>query len=1465
MKNNKLVASMLAIAMLIPTVSIPMTSAQQTSAADLISEGTGFFEDFEDGTAAEDAVNQENGWSYDGLDDGNENHSIYSQIWVGDNGSGSSNAMRFASTTWFKTMWLNLDFKENGVAKYVAAGYDVAEAEEKVEKYLSEDMQLSLRFKLATSGTDPNQIHQEYIRLKGDRYNHITELRVINDQLYLCAMNATMTSDEQYLIGTVDISSDNNVWHDMVMVIDKDTNSYRMTIDGMTVSNTPWGADIPVGKAEDEDKNIGRVSYLELGHEWSGWWQGIIIDDLTIGPAPENTDPIPTGEIETGSYQITSFKTGNALCDNEGSVDLFEITEGASNQKWYIDYINDNTYRLINAQSGMAASVSTEDDCSVIQEPIDETSKRQLWQTMKYTLDNGDIHIINYEIPKCIQIDGGNIRNGGNVALWDYESSIHSRWTVEDAGNGFVYLKNGVGKYFQVDHNNADTSGAKINSWELLGGNSLIWTITDEGNGMYSISKPDTGERLISDNGSVCLAEENGSKSLWTAEYTSVFGKGSYYVFTNVQDNTELTLGDETQWMVTSKTESSSLPIVKDIDVSGKIDYGEEISVSYNYCSADDIEEGESQYKVYILSAEFDSASEPIVSGVTKGEFGFTVPEEYNSSSVMVIEIVPRTYDGISGGRFFKYIKAPNNDSIDMDVEITAEKKFTSADLTSIRKQQNGWIADAGTVDSDYILQISTKDGVENTLGIIPTAWWKNGKIKFDLDKAGVGAIEGNGYVEFDAMFDAPHYFDSDCRMVVALNNGTMDFASVRLMGRRMDIVAMNADATYRKLYTVDIGSDKCFRKWMNFKFYTDGTDSFAVAIDDRFVRNDEGGIWFKAAQYACDGPYEVGVASAQKIAAVKMGFEWAGMDSALRIANIKFGNYTSPQENSWSIVSADPNGGKLEFGKTNDINVKVVENESADGIVYVGLYKDGKLISVKKIEDITFNAMGVFETTVAIDVPEKDGDYELKAFAWSNEQKPISGKYIRKYYVEAAFAVANVFSDNMMLQADKPVTVWGSAFEGRDVEVMLTNNDNGTTDTAKTISNGTFSVELPAKNAGGNYTLTVTSGTETQSFTNIIFGDVFLLSGQSNMEYRICDFTDTRANIKSDTRVNNSNIRAVNMTQIATNGASQPQEKLPEVEGTMWKEMNYDNAYAISAIGYYFAQQINAETGRPVGILAMAVGGTGSDTWVENGTLYNNRVYPVRNLELSGILYYQGCADVGKTAKEYSDIMAGIVDDYRKLFGDEELPFYYAQLARFNGTNHEEIRAGQTWAFDKVSNKKNVGFISTLDEVGNKGTGSSKTGNARNDIHPNGKEEIASRFALWAKRDIYGEDVVVSGPMYKSISISDNVAELEFECTGSLKIMNKEQYGDYKTDELIAAGTLDPTKLGGFEMAGADGKYYDAQAEIVDGNKVRVTCSAVSEPVKVRYAWGAYPEIPNLTDDTNLPSYTFATDCMSR
>ncbi len=499
-----------------------------------------------------------------------------------------------------------------------------------------------------------------------------------------------------------------------------------------------------------------------------------------------------------------------------------------------------------------------------------------------------------------------------------------------------------------------------------------------------------------------------------------------------------------------------------------------------------------------------------------------------------------------------------------------------------------------------------------------------------------------------------------------------------------------------------------------------------------------------------------------------------------------------------------------------------------------------------------------------------EDGDsYRVAVF---EEDGNIPLEYPLEYKINGAASnlqVSSVFGDNMVLQADKPAVIWGKAPVGQSVQVSIENSlGGGITKEVMPDKNSRWEVSLGSFSAGGNYTLTVKSGRNEQKYINITFGDVWLCTGQSNMEYYMAGSEETLADLENAEEVRNENIRLLNLWNKGMTGAANPVDN-PPTGGDSWHEMDADVAAYSSAVGYYFANEIQETTGEPVGIINVAVGDTEINRWIAKGTkcqsftstdgdLYNNRIYPFEKLNIKGIILYQGEADQYRThlsVEEYSDAMAGLVDNYRENWG-VDLPFYWAQLTRYR-VDESLVREGQRVALSKVSEKKNTGMISLIDIVGNY---EDDAGNARNDIHPWGKKIVAERFAAYAKRDCYGQNVAVTGPVYKSAEVKGDKMVLTFECEGKLRVMPKERYADKETDDKIKKEKLDTSKPMEFEVAGADGRFYAAEATL-DGKTVILKSDEVDAPVYARYAWGAYPEMPNLTDDTGLPAATFTTE----
>lgn len=550
---------------------------------------------------------------------------------------------------------------------------------------------------------------------------------------------------------------------------------------------------------------------------------------------------------------------------------------------------------------------------------------------------------------------------------------------------------------------------------------------------------------------------------------------------------------------------------------------------------------------------------------------------------------------------------------------------------------------------------------------------------------------------------------------------------------------------------------------------------------------------------------------------------------------------------------------------------------EAVQGKLITAVYNGNGVLKGFYPVEKTFSPGGQQQEEVRIPglVHEHGDSYRI--LVWEEDGTPALEQSLQYGYTNAGkeFSVPNVFSDHMLLQADKPLKVWGTAPAETTVEVTLENTLGGrVVREAKADGNAQWEADMGSFSAGGDYTLTVRAGAKKRVFRELTFGDVWLCIGQSNMDYYMLSGKDTEDYLNSEQgqrEVDNPHIRLLNLWNKGIGGAGAPVEQLPLENGeTAWSPMNRDAANYCSAVGYYFAQGIQQTYHVPVGILAVAVGDTEINRWIPRGAvyggfastdggLYHNRMSPFENLQIRGILMYQGEADqyrTGLSTEVYRDAMAGLVDHCREIWG-EEIPFYWAQLTRYK-KDESLVREGQRLALERVKNKKNTGMIALIDLYGEY---QEKTGSCREDIHPHQKKEVAERFLRLAKRDVYGEPgIAVSGPVYRSAKRVGEKLELSFDCVGALTVLPKERYADQVTDQLIAKNGLDTTKPQEFEVAGADGVFVKAQAEL-KGDKVLVWSPGVAVPVAARYAWGAYPEMPNLTDSTGLPAAAFSTE----
>lgn len=436
------------------------------------------------------------------------------------------------------------------------------------------------------------------------------------------------------------------------------------------------------------------------------------------------------------------------------------------------------------------------------------------------------------------------------------------------------------------------------------------------------------------------------------------------------------------------------------------------------------------------------------------------------------------------------------------------------------------------------------------------------------------------------------------------------------------------------------------------------------------------------------------------------------------------------------------------------------------------------------------------------------------------------------------------LFTDNAVLQQGQPVPVWGTAADGEEVTVEI-----GGKKVATRAEGGKWRVELEPMMMGGPHTMTI-SGSNTVEVKNVLVGEVWVASGQSNMEWKI------KQTEFSDEERKNAGFPEVRMFTVQRKTSPVP---LEEPTGS-WIVASPETVDGFSAVGYHFARALHEKSGFPVGVVHTSWGGTPAQAWTslegfeghdelkgyakqskENAekfaetapekplkpntpsSLYNGMLAPVVPYGMKGVIWYQGESNAGKS-KEYQTLFPAMIADWRSKWSLGDFPFLFVQIAPFKG-QPPEIREAQ---FLTLSKSKNTAMAVTTD-----------VGNA-NDIHPKKKKPVGERLALAAQALAYGEDIVYSGPLYESMAVDGNEVEISFTHTGGGLVAKD---GDLK----------------GFTIAGADGKFVPAKAAI-EGDKVVVSAEGVKAPKAVRYGWENVPDV-NLFNKEGLPASPFRTD----
>jgi len=446
-----------------------------------------------------------------------------------------------------------------------------------------------------------------------------------------------------------------------------------------------------------------------------------------------------------------------------------------------------------------------------------------------------------------------------------------------------------------------------------------------------------------------------------------------------------------------------------------------------------------------------------------------------------------------------------------------------------------------------------------------------------------------------------------------------------------------------------------------------------------------------------------------------------------------------------------------------------------------------------------------------------------------------------------AEVRLPKIFTDNMMLQRDQPVRVWGWADAGEAVSVAL----KGTTVATKADDKGQWALELPALKDGENLELTVQAG-NSLTLKNIVVGDIWICSGQSNMEMALRPCLGAADDIKA------ADLPKIRQIKIKKVKSGQPEADAQTA--TPWQVCSPQTAPAMTAVGFYFAREIQQKTGVPIGIIDSNWGGTRIEPWTpgeesatpgakgERSALYNAMIHPLERFPIKGALWYQGEANGGE-GDTYYEKMRALIGGWRKQWALGDFPFYYVQLANFQAPLADPV-GGNGWAKLREAQTKaltipNTGMAVIIDTV--------PLGQSGN-IHPVNKFDVGQRLARWALARDYGQkDLVVSGPLFKALKLDGNKARVEFEHTGAGLMLGKKE----------GRGPVAETKgekLNRIAIAGADKKWFWAEA-VIEGNTLVVSSPEVKEPVAVRYAFEMNPDGANLYNREGLPAGPFRTD----
>jgi len=501
-----------------------------------------------------------------------------------------------------------------------------------------------------------------------------------------------------------------------------------------------------------------------------------------------------------------------------------------------------------------------------------------------------------------------------------------------------------------------------------------------------------------------------------------------------------------------------------------------------------------------------------------------------------------------------------------------------------------------------------------------------------------------------------------------------------------------------------------------------------------------------------------------------------------------------------------------------------------------------------------------------------------------------------------ANVTLPTLLADHMVVQRGLPVHVWGTAAPNESITV----NFRGETKSGTADDLGRWSISLSPGEAGGPFQLSIIA-TNTITLDDVLVGDVWVASGQSNMEFPMTGLNKAQEEIVA------AQFPKIRLFHVKHRTADYP---LENVEAKEWTACTPETVADSSAVAYFFARNLQQKLGVPIGVIESFLGGTPAESWTSlhalsadaslmpvfaarakqlatestnelrqqqqdrafqqavvqaqaagtpiptrawrpdfawaPGALYNGMIAPLTPFAIRGVIWYQGESNSGPDrAPLYARLFQTMIRDWRNSWGEGDFPFLFVQIANWNTAPEDlwpEIRNAQRQALAL----RNTGMVVTID-IGDPA-----------DIHPKNKQDVGLRLALAARAIVYGEQIEWSGPLYRQVTQEEHALRVWFDHAGGL--MTKAPEGATVTgsegtgSRTAASATISPASTApavtGFEIAGPDEKYFSAEAKI-EGESVIVSNPAVPAPVSVRYGWAASPNC-NLFNRAGLPASPF-------